>query len=99
MASYRQRNQVLRHRTAERRVEHYERRRSRQVESGKPRNDTMYGRRTDDTRRIQHNDHCDRIKPHRSSSETSLQDGLHLSRHVSSLSTCNGTSDLAKQGR
>lgn len=48
---------------------------------------------------IQHNDHCDRIKPHRSSSETSLQDGVHLYQHVSSLSTCNGTSDLAKQGR
>lgn len=30
--------------TAERRVEHYERRRSRQVSSRKPRNDTMYGR-------------------------------------------------------
>ena len=53
----------------------------------------------DDTRRIQHNDHCDRIKPHRSSCETSLQDGLHLSRHVSSLSTCHGTSNPSKQGR
>lgn len=45
------------------------------------------------------NDHCDRIKPHRSSSETSLQDGLHIHQHFSSLSTCHGTSDLAKQGR
>lgn len=44
MASYRQRNQVLCHRTTERRVEYYERRRSRQVESRKPRNDKMYGR-------------------------------------------------------
>lgn len=44
-------------------------------------------------------DHCDRIKPHRSSSETSLQDGLHLYQYVSSLSTCHGTSDPFKQGR
>ena len=99
MASYRQRNQVLCHWTTERRVEHYERRRSRQVESRKPRNDTMYGRWTDDTRRLQHYDHCDRIKPHRFSSETSEQDGLHLYQYVSSLSTCHGTSDPSKQGR
>ena len=82
MASYRQRNQVLRYRTAERRIKYYKRRRSRQVESRKPRNDTMYGRRTDDTRRFQHYDHCDRSEPHRSSSETSVQDGLHLHQHV-----------------
>jgi hypothetical protein len=39
------------------------------------------------------------IKPHRFSCETSLQDGLHLYQHVSSLSTCHGTSDPSKQGR
>lgn len=99
MASDRQRSEVLRYGDARWKSEHHEGGRSRQVQSREPRDDPMYGRGTDDTRRIQHHDRCDRSKQKRTSGATPAQDGLRLYQHVKGLSTCHGTSDLAKQGR
>mgnify|MGYP006982391033 CR=1 FL=1 len=72
--------------------------RYREVKGREHRNDTMYGCRADDSRRIQHHDHFLDSEPNRSSGSAPSQDGVHVSEHVSCLSLGDGGGYASEQG-